>query len=129
MVHTATVQPQGWCAKLVQGWRNFRQLDSLMALDPRDRSRILAEAGITEQDLPSVMHATHVQHLLPAAMDLHGVDAEALDHDRADLMHDMQRACSCCRNTRACKALIAEGASPAQHAQVCPNAATLESLR
>ena len=123
MAHT------GWIARLVRGLRGVGDRNALNALEPHDRSRVLSDARIGENDVGAVLHAGHVDELLPAALVLHGVDAAALDHDRRDLVQDMQRVCAHCHETRACRHLLAEGASREAHARVCLNAGTLDALR
>lgn len=124
-----TAHRNGWCARVVSAWRNARRMGTLNALEPHDRSRILAEAGLHEQDLPAVLRAGHVADLLPAALRLHGVDGAALDDARPDLMHDLQRVCAHCHSARTCQRLLAQGAPREEHERLCPNAGTLASLR
>ena len=129
MTHPAPIAREGWYARLVRSWRASRDLGALHALEPHDRSRMLSEAGLGERDAAAVMRAGHVAGLLPAALTLHGIDGSALDASRPDLLHDLQRVCARCTDTRACRHLLAEGASRDEHGRLCPNAGTLESLR
>ena len=123
---------KGWCATLLDRWRTSRQLDALLALEPLDRKAVLQDAGLTEADLTAAAHADHVQSLLPAALVLHGIDATALEADRADLMQDLVRVCMHCRKARACARILANGGANggdcAAHGRLCPNAPTLETL-
>ncbi|HYG91766.1 MAG TPA: DUF6455 family protein [Azospirillum sp.] len=111
--------------------RVFRDPSSaeLSALEAFDRSRVLADVAVLDSQLPGVMKAKHSAELLPAALERYGVDVQALDHDRRDILHDLQRVCAVCRSTRVCRQLLASGAAAEEHARICLNADTLEALR
>ncbi|MGQ9369584.1 hypothetical protein [Azospirillum sp. ST 5-10] len=125
----ALASPAGWGARLVRRLRAASRPDALRFLEPHDRRAVLAEAGLGEHDLPVLRRAGHVRELLPAALDLHGIDGAALDDDRPDVLNDLNRVCAHCTSTRACADLLAAGAARDAHARLCPNAGTLESLR
>ena len=129
MTIPAPAPHDGLCAKLMRGWRSARSLDMLRARAPHDRSRVLADAGLTDMNAPTVLRAGHVGTLLPAAMALHGVDGAVVEQDRPDLMNDLQRVCALCRSARTCRRLLAEGCAQPEHARLCPNADTLDALR
>lgn len=129
MTTPAPAPQEGLCATLLRGWRSVRSLNALQALAPHDRSRVLADAGLTDLNAPSVLRAGHVGALLPAAMALHGVNGAAVEQDRPDLMNDLQRVCALCRSARTCRRLLAEGCTQPEHARLCPNADTLDALR
>ena len=129
MTIPAPAPHEGLCAKLMRGWRSAQSLNALRALAPDDRSRVLADAGLTDLNAPAVLRAGHVGALLPAAMALHGVDGAVVEQDRPDLMNDLQRVCALCRSARACRHLLAEGCTQPEHARLCPNADTLDALR
>lgn len=115
---------KGWLARLFGGRDGARELD---ALEPRDRCRLRDDTGQSDADLLAIMHARHVNELLPVAMACHGLDAVTLDQKRRDVMHDLQRACAHCGIVRACRRMLADADLEA-HRQVCPNAATMEAL-
>lgn len=120
-----TGAPKGAIARLIDAWRDRREL---AAMAPGELDRMLDDAGLSRTDLPTVLdHARQVGVLLPAALALHGVDAEALTHERLDLMRDMQRVCSGCRSTTACRRFLADG-DTAEHARICPNAYSMDRL-
>ncbi|PWC31239.1 DUF6455 family protein [Azospirillum sp. TSO35-2] len=120
---------KGWCATFLDRWRVERALRALQALEPLDRRTVLHDVGLTEGDLDAVAHADHVDCLLPAALALHGIDGDALEAGQPALMQDLVRVCMHCRSTRACSRMLADGTDAAAHGQLCPNAATLETLR
>jgi len=121
---TATESLWGRLSKALHGWRG-----ELSGLDAFDRSRVLSDVAVLDSQLPGVLKAKHVAELLPAALERHGVDARAIDHDRRDLLHDLQRVCATCGVTRTCRQLLAKGAAAEEHARICLNADTLEALR
>lgn len=116
---------KGAIARFIDAWRDRREL---AALAPGELDRMLGDAGLSRTDLPSVLdHARQVGELLPAALRLHAVDAEALAHERLDLLRDMQRVCAACRSTAACRRLLADG-NAEEHARICPNAYSMDRL-
>ncbi len=120
-----TVMPsKGWLARLI---REVAGTGELEALDPRDRSRLRDDTGMSDADLLDILHARHVNELLPLALACHGIDADALDREQREVMHDLQRTCAHCGITRACRRLLSDDDLDA-HRRVCPNAGTMEGL-
>ncbi|AWK89921.1 DUF6455 family protein [Azospirillum thermophilum] len=120
-----------WIARLIHDWRERHELDrELAALPPGERHRMLAELGLSEDDLDAlVTHGDQVSTLMPRALALRGLSLEALAHDHQGLLHDLQRTCAHCADPRRCRHLLAEDAPVADHDEVCPNASTMAALK
>ncbi|MBP2296466.1 hypothetical protein [Azospirillum rugosum] len=115
---------KGWLARLI---REVAGPGELEALDPRDRSRLRDDTGISDADLLDILHARHVNELLPLALARYGIDADALDREQREVMHDLQRTCAHCGITRACRRLLDDD-DVDTHRRVCPNAGTMAVL-
>lgn len=120
-----TVMPsKGWLARLI---REMAGAGELEALDPRDRSRLRDDTGVSDADLLDILHARHVNELLPLALACYGIDADVLDREQREVMHDLQRTCAHCGIARACRRLLGDDDLDA-HRRVCPNAGTMAVL-
>lgn len=122
--------PCGWLSRLVQAWRERRELErELGSLPAEERHRLLADVGLNDDDLEALLiHPEQVATLLPTALARYGVDVRALEHDHLDLLHDLQRTCAHCQDTRRCRHLLDEPGGLEAHGKLCPNAATIRAL-
>lgn len=122
--------PCGWLTRLVQAWRDRRDMErELGSLPEEERQRLLADVGLNDDDLQALLtHPEQVATLMPAALARYGVDVRALEHDHRELLHDLQRTCAHCRDTKRCRHLLADPDGLAEHAKLCPNAPTIAAL-
>lgn len=92
-----------------------------------DIRRIAADSGLSVADLRRLVPlGSSAAALLPHMM-------EALYLDRAatplEVLRDLQRVCSLCRNKAECACELARGSADTTYVDYCPNADTLRALQ
>lgn len=111
---------------LVHRWRARWELDGL---PPGELDRMLADVGISQAELAAVSDGgAHVERLLPAMLEMNGLEPEELRRELGLLYRDLQRVCSNCQDVRRCSRLMADGAPLAELTEICPNAETMADL-
>lgn len=111
---------------LIHRWRARWELDGL---PPGELDRMLAEVGLTPAELDALPDGgEHVARLLPAMLELNGLDSQELSRRLGLLYRDLQRVCSTCTDVGRCSKLMDEGAPLHQLTEICPNAEAMASL-
>jgi len=92
-----------------------------------DVRRLAADAGLSVEDLRRMVAlGPEAAALLPKMM-------QALDLDPAaappEVLRDLQRVCSFCRNKAECTCELARGIAGTTYVDFCPNADTLRALQ
>ena len=112
---------------VIRRWRDRWELDHTV---PEELDRMLHEVGLTHHDLAAAADGgEHVARLLPAMLALNGIEADAVRHELGMLFRDLERVCNNCREVRRCSHLMEENAPVERLAEICPNAATMASLK
>ena len=111
---------------VIRRWRERWELEHVV---PEELDRMLEECGLTLTDLATCVDGgEHVDRLLPAMLELHGLHADEIRRELGHLFQDLQRVCGGCQEAHQCKHLFAEGASLDSLTAICPNAATMAGL-
>ena len=106
-------------------WRKWRaERDELNALGCETANRLLAECGLTVDDLDRMTNPK-ARELLPEMMAALGVpdDARSLAS-----RHDLERTCGACGEWRRCESALAVGTAIDTWREFCGNADTLDAL-
>ncbi len=113
--------------EIIRRWRERWELDRTV---PEELDRMLSEVGLTPHDLTAAADGgEHVGRLLPAMLALNGLEADEVRRELGLLFHDLQRVCNGCTEVKRCSHLMEEGAPVERLAEICPNAATMASLK
>jgi hypothetical protein len=113
--------------EVIRRWRDRWELDRTV---PEELDRMLHEVGLTHHDLAAAADGgEHVARLLPAMLALNGLEAEEVRRELGLLFRDLERVCNGCREVKRCSHLMEEGAPVGQLTEICPNAATMASLK
>jgi len=111
---------------LIHRWRSRWELDGLPS---EELDRMLAEVGITQAELAASSDGgEHVARLLPAMLEMNGLDSEEIRRELGLLYRDLQRVCGACHDVRRCAKLMDDGAPLDQLTEICPNAGTMASI-
>lgn len=101
----------------------------LAALDPADRARILAETGLTAEDLQAAAGRRHgLEDQQAQAMAALGIDPRAFRARNPEWQRDMARLCLACPSHGRCRTDLATGWFAERHGQYCPNSDSLVQL-
>ncbi len=112
-------------ASRLEEWRRWRaERDELNALGCETASRLLADCGLTIDDLDRMINPK-AHELLPEMMATLGVpdDARSLAS-----RHDLERTCGVCGEWKRCEAALAVGTAIDTWRDFCGNATTLDAL-
>jgi hypothetical protein len=92
-----------------------------------DIRRIAADSGLSVDDLHRLVpHGPQAAALLPYMMEALNLDPAATP---LEVLRDLQRVCSFCRNKAECTCELARGSADTTYVDFCPNADTLRSLQ
>jgi hypothetical protein len=93
--------------------------------------RVLADAGISADDIPDLL-AAHpgADHQLADMMCRLGIDATRVPPvpTSSETLHDMERRCAACAAWRECRSWLASDKDDAAYHQFCPNAHALDEI-
>lgn len=115
---------------LWNGWRRKQAvLGEIDALDSHERGRILAEAGMTREQLAQSIRLPYASDdLLTRAVASLGIDADVF-YARHVLWHrDMEWACAACPARSRCRRDLATGDFARRYRHYCPNSRNLAEL-
>ncbi len=115
----------GYRRRLRTGLQRWRERQELAALAPRERDRILMDAGLQASDLASVLGSRADAGELPAMLDRFGLDPRRIE---PGVLRDLQRVCTLCSAKRQCRRALAGGADAEACRRFCPNGDTLRAL-
>jgi hypothetical protein len=92
-----------------------------------DIRRIAADSGLSVADLRRLVSlGPDAAALLPHMMEALNLDPAATP---PEVLRDLQRVCSLCRNKTECTCELARGSADASYMDFCPNTETLRSLQ
>ena len=92
-----------------------------------DARRIAADSGLGVADLRRLVPlGPQATALLPHMMEALNLDPAATP---LELLRDLQRVCSFCKNKAECTCELARGSADTTYVDFCPNADTLRSLQ
>jgi hypothetical protein len=92
-----------------------------------DIRRLAADAGLSVADLRRMVAlGPQAAALLPYMMEALNLDPAATP---PEVLRDLQRVCSFCRNKAECTCELARGTADTTYADFCPNADTLRALQ
>lgn len=123
-----------WIRLTLQGWREHgrlrRELEGLRQNDELERT--LADTGLSQSDVPRLMHAhPRTPQQLADMMRRLGIRRGQLPHDAqtAGRLRAIEWRCGDCATWRQCRAWLASGEATEEYRAFCPNAAAFDELR
>lgn len=115
-------------ARLMRWWRTSHG-DSAVLGDAL-AGEIAHDIGVTPDQLAHLIHKGHGdRRLMPTMVAQNGIDLAHLAKTEPALVHDMERVCALCDDTRTCKRDLAKGEGAQHYHQSCLNAATIDALK